>query len=382
MGLFRLLLAISVVVAHSSPLFGLRLTGGMIAVQAFYMVSGFYMSLILNEKYGPGVAGTRLFYSNRLLRIFPTYWAVLLAAVAVSLLELVVPRAHTIGALAHFESDFKALGLDEKLFLVVTNVSLFGMDWGNFLRVDAGHLQWASHAFAYHPAAFEFDFVPQAWTLGVELAVYLIAPFVFRRRLGVLFAFAVLSCAARAYAFRLGLKDDPWGYRFFPFEFALFVAGAMAYRAYQALALFRHRLVGWSCLVLAVGLVLAYPALPTGPSILPGFRSGQLLFLAAVFICIPALFHLTKSSQGDRWLGELSYPVYLTHLIVIPLCNGSFGPGNIYPVLGALLVSLVVVLAIERPLDRYRQGRVRSRSKNRDQDAAAVRSGLPAVAME
>ena len=51
MGLIRTLLAISVVLAHSSPIFGIKLVGGQVAVQAFYMISGFYMTLVLNEKY-------------------------------------------------------------------------------------------------------------------------------------------------------------------------------------------------------------------------------------------------------------------------------------------------------------------------------------------
>ena len=48
MGLLRLILAISVVIWHSSPIFGISLVGGQAAVQAFYIISGFYMALILN----------------------------------------------------------------------------------------------------------------------------------------------------------------------------------------------------------------------------------------------------------------------------------------------------------------------------------------------
>jgi len=51
MGLLRLILAISVVLAHTSYIFGFGLVGGQAAVQAFYIISGFYMALVLNEKY-------------------------------------------------------------------------------------------------------------------------------------------------------------------------------------------------------------------------------------------------------------------------------------------------------------------------------------------
>jgi peptidoglycan/LPS O-acetylase OafA/YrhL len=50
MGSFRTLLALVVVLVHSGGIWGYNITGGIIAVQSFYIVSGFYMSLILNKK--------------------------------------------------------------------------------------------------------------------------------------------------------------------------------------------------------------------------------------------------------------------------------------------------------------------------------------------
>jgi peptidoglycan/LPS O-acetylase OafA/YrhL len=40
------------------------------------------------------------------------------------------------------------------------------------------------------------------------------------------------------------------------------------------------------------------------------------LLLASVFPVL-ILFHLTRSHRSDRLIGELSYPVYLNHLIII-----------------------------------------------------------------
>src|SRR5258708_13406349 len=49
---------------------------GRMAVQCFYMISGFLISLVLSQKYDPSTAeGRRLFYSNRALRIFVPYWS-------------------------------------------------------------------------------------------------------------------------------------------------------------------------------------------------------------------------------------------------------------------------------------------------------------------
>ena len=59
MGILRFILALAVVFVHTghiygSDFYGTRLMGGVVAVQAFYIISGFYMALILNTKYvGP-----------------------------------------------------------------------------------------------------------------------------------------------------------------------------------------------------------------------------------------------------------------------------------------------------------------------------------------
>ncbi len=53
-----------------------------IAVQSFFVISGFYMALVLNEKYGPG--SYWLFISNRLLRLWPTYLVILIPSFVVA----------------------------------------------------------------------------------------------------------------------------------------------------------------------------------------------------------------------------------------------------------------------------------------------------------
>lgn len=78
MGIIRFLLALSVVITHCGSLFGTSLVVGQIAVQSFYIISGFYMSLILNEKY-IGVNGSyKLFITNRFYPIYISHMFVLM----------------------------------------------------------------------------------------------------------------------------------------------------------------------------------------------------------------------------------------------------------------------------------------------------------------
>ncbi|MEY9528848.1 peptidoglycan/LPS O-acetylase OafA/YrhL [Bradyrhizobium japonicum] len=80
MGLLRLLLALAVVGDHVLPPFPwLRLTTGVMAVEVFFVVSGFYMQMVLSQRY----ASAGAFYLSRAFRIFPTYW--LVAALAFAL---------------------------------------------------------------------------------------------------------------------------------------------------------------------------------------------------------------------------------------------------------------------------------------------------------
>ena len=77
MGSFRLLLAATVMLGHFVPFYPRHLPFlmyGSASVPAFYIVSGFLITLVLREKYQNR---TGLFYSNRALRIFPLYWAAL-----------------------------------------------------------------------------------------------------------------------------------------------------------------------------------------------------------------------------------------------------------------------------------------------------------------
>ncbi|HAA92439.1 MAG TPA: hypothetical protein DCE33_08330 [Rhodospirillaceae bacterium] len=81
MGILRLMLALAVLIGHSGGLHGLRmddgisaiLPSGQVAVQSFYMISGFYMSLVLSSTY-QGPAGTWCFWLSRYLRLAPIYF--------------------------------------------------------------------------------------------------------------------------------------------------------------------------------------------------------------------------------------------------------------------------------------------------------------------
>lgn len=84
-------------------------------------------------------------------------------------------------------------------------------------------------------------------------------------------------------------------------------------------------------------------------------------FAAALLFLVPQIFHLSRDSRVDRFIGELSYPMYLCHVAI----GNYFEPaqrvwqGGLLLLL-SVLFSLPLVLGVERPLERWRQARLRT----------------------
>ena len=122
------------------------------------------------------------------------------------------------------------LPLSARLFLILSNLFIVGQDWLMFFGIEHSSLLFTG-SFAHSDVPlYQGLLVPQAWTLGVEITFYLVAPFVLRspRRLLALLA-ASLALRAVLIATGIGL-NDPWTYRFFPAELALFLAGALSHQ--------------------------------------------------------------------------------------------------------------------------------------------------------
>jgi peptidoglycan/LPS O-acetylase OafA/YrhL len=355
MGLFRLLLALSVVIEHVGWLGRFRPLGARQAVETFFVISGFYMALILNEKY-TGAGSYRLFITNRFLRIYPAYWCVLVISIGVYLMK---SHGHLVGGpLAIYHAHLRPGAL---AFLHAANLFIFGQDAVLFLGANAhGHLYFTANFQKTIPQLYSFMYCPPAWTLSLELTFYILAPWLVRRSAKFLSILILASLGLRVFLrYGVGLTDDPWTYRFFPTELAFFLAGAIAYRMYRELKIHppsEIQLRAWLIALLAA--FFAYQWIPT-----PARPAGQWLFYLLAFFAIPRIFLLSKSSALDRYVGELSYPVYLTHFIVITFLQlvwyrmhwtGGFG---VTVVIATLAASMLLIQLLINPIDRLRQRR-------------------------
>ena len=356
MGLLRTLLALIVVLAHA---YGPAFIGSQNAVKLFFMISGFLISYILIEK--KSYPQRHLFYLNRFLRLYPIY-----AVVAFLTLSLLVAQS----VLLHHSSQtfvvFGEVPFPAQMLLIFSNAFIVLQDVVMFLGVKANHLMFVQDYTQSEVRLYQGLLVPQAWTLSLELMFYLIAPFILPRQ-KLLIALLCASLAVRGYLMATGLTNDPWSYRFFPAELAYFLLGALShqcllprYRKYftpHQLKVFAH-----SATMLLVGFILFYVAIPADM-----IMKDALLF-GLCFACLPLLFIYQTQHRWDAWIADLSYPIYIGHILIISVVHAVLSLLSLHhPMLfiGCVLVvsvvfAVVLNYTIAQPIEDLRQRYKRS----------------------
>lgn len=329
MGSVRTLLAIAVVFAHS---YGFMFVGGQLAVQLFYIISGFLISYILVE--AKSYTSIKGFYKNRFLRLYPIYWIVALATFTVYLVGGMFLEKD-LGSI----SIIKQLDFTGSLALIASNMLLVGQDWIMFTAFSDGLFHLTTDFRDTDVPVWQGLLVPQAWTLGVEISFYLLAPFILYNK-RIILILLTASLALRVYLLFIGLGlQDPWTYRFFPTELAFFLFGALSHQLlkpfYEKFEVISNR----SSYIISCGIFAFCFSLFMLP-----YKAYFALVLIAVFILsLPFLFHFQSYNKWDRAIGELSYPIYISHMLVIVV------GGKILSYLGievtSLLGAIIVVIA-------------------------------------
>ncbi len=352
MGILRILLALSVIAEHSTGFLGNKLVGGPTAVQSFYLMSGFYMALVLNGKYNfPG--SYRPFIVQRLLRLYPVYVLVVLATLAWAWAGYHSTGIPYTNAASWFSSD---IGLPAKILLVISHVTLIGQDAVSFFVLSGTPLSfhYAPHSLFAVSAAWNYLLVPQAWSISVELIFYAIAPFLVRMgvRRQILFVAVTMTFRALMYC-DLGYNYDPWIHRFLPIELGIFILGSLAYQFYVR---FEEQL---KCrrefAYISLGLIFHVSLFYYDAEL----AYKRPLFYALILVSLPSLFAVFQKNRFDHWIAELSYPVYMVHILVIYVVHSFVDLPAGYNSLAYAAVSIVVAAGIVKvlilPLDRWRR---------------------------
>lgn len=301
MGAIRLFLAIAVLQSHislqllipahlySGNVITLGVNGGY-AVAFFFVISGFLISFVLEDKYDrPG--GVAAFYRARSLRIYPLWWC----------LYLIVPFI-TAGSLWQFAAS-------RHLYDMISGFFLFGSDW---------LLGFANYPHAY-TAPTPHGLEP-GWTLATEMTFYLIAPLVLRSRLLplVICGGSVIVRVLLNHRYPQAGDFDRWNvwcYYFFPSIAFFFMLGHLGRQLHKRLPLPQR--LGWLGLGLTGALCLAQDG---------RYGYDNAWFYAAILVfaaCLPAIFAASKDNRICNFLGDLTYPLYLSHGVLLALIGGS-----------------------------------------------------------
>ena len=363
MGVLRVILALIIVFEHAGYLQSFHWMSGVYSLKIFFIMSGFYMTFVLDRKY-VGKGSYSLFLSNRFLRLYPIYLAVLGATFGVGILSYLVYNDWQV--ITPYVMYHDVMGIGPLIFQIFTNIFIFGQDLVLFLGLDlhSGSLFFTSDFRLTDPPYYIFLFVPHAWSLGIELWYYLVAPYLARRKTKVILLFITITLLLRWYLYSIGLTHDPWNYRFFPLELVFFFIGTLSYRLYCYI---EKNEINKN---IRISIVSIFFIMFFSYNYLFSFAIESywvpIFFFAYVGFTIPFLFQFSKKSKIDYRLGELSYPIYVVHIVVIKTLsllmekyNWQFSRGLAVLII-TIILSYLLLKLVSDPVEKFRQSRVKT----------------------
>ncbi len=343
MGILRLLFALSIVVYHAREPHGLFLFNQQAAILSFFIISGFYMALILDGKYQSRLS----FYISRALRIFPLYWIALSVTIILGYVKLQL----------HLGSDETAITHYFQFSTYLTGFSAIG-EFINFILRNFTLLITKDFFSIQDNLAPGYLIVNPAWTLQIELIFYLLVPFIVNIKKN--FLLFVLFYATLFYGIIQPFSIIPEHNLIYSFlrYFLFFLFGIVSYRyIYKHLKKPKMKKLPFIVFVFFLLFIIFYQFLP-GRILEKSFLMG-LTYYIAFAISIPYFFTLTKENRIDRFIGELSYPVYITHMIFAKILFSLHIPT--IPYLNSLIItiltlifSVLLVITLQNPIDRLR----------------------------
>jgi peptidoglycan/LPS O-acetylase OafA/YrhL len=152
------------------------------------------------------------------------------------------------------------------------------------------------------------------------------------------------------FSFMLAKYMGPLGGYFFPANLWLFMAGSVLFAMFARCSFeipqaVKPLTLGYIVLVLGgVGAITSYTL--------------HTLLLCSIVALIPLLFMSFKKSQADKFVGNLSYPVYLLHMpIATVVGSGLHSKPALLVAAVSIALAVPIALFVDEPLDAYRQNR-------------------------
>lgn len=316
-------------------------TGGFVGVDIFFVISGFLITgLLLREYERTGRISFREFYARRVRRILP-------AALLVLLVTCIAARA------VFFDSRAQQTYVDSA--------------WA---AASLANWHLASIGTDYFQSTLPPSIVQQYWSLSVEEQFYLVWPI-------LIVAVGALAMKRGAHNFRVGLAialgavvtlSFAWALWQTPRDttvayFSTFTRGwelgiggllAMATSRLARMPKWLSFILVWGGLVAIVLGTITTRADATFPA--PGAIPSTLGTLAVIAggTAVAAFYNPLLENPVSRFVGKISYSLYLWHWPVIILSETLMVKGSLEQIGTALVVSLVLATvsfyAVEQPI--------------------------------
>jgi peptidoglycan/LPS O-acetylase OafA/YrhL len=199
----------------------------------------------------------------------------------------------------------------------------------------------------------------QAWSLSIELLFYAMAPLLLKLRTRWLCLILLFSLCIKIYIASFGVYNTFWIDAFYPAELMFFLSGAVAFRIYHSLSgggrwfLVSSRMVSGLAIL---GFLCAVAGYGKNTNLITShwFTIYFAVTSITAFI-LPFVFHASKSNNLDRWLGNLSYPMYLSHLTVVQVMKGLLQIDSLVSIVTVTVAtSIAGYCLIDRPVDKLR----------------------------
>ncbi len=328
--IFRYALAVAVAQTHLWPV-GTPWIGWQ-SVFAFYALSGFLITRVLNERYGFTPRGTAAFVANRILRLWPAY---LFTAAATLIALRFLPLGEYVPTIRVPRDAFEWL-------TTLTVLGQVGIDY-------AGHVDHTKLA-------------TTSWSLSIELFCYLVLALGVARSPSRLVALAIVGAVLLVWS-SLPCIIDPnelrYGRYCFQNRYGVLQAGFIPFACGGLIYFHLPAIRAWiekNALLLVTLLVAMQVATLVSP--LVRFTAGPYVGVPLA-ACAIAFFGDRRASPTQDFLGRASYHLFIAHMSVAGVLLFGFSAPRNSPVMwvGTVVICLalsVALVVVERHVDEYR----------------------------